>query len=309
MEMYAGASAPVAARRVVRGRMSPGRSTTTVVEAGDTNGDDEPDEAAWSLLLVLKSRHLFVHTVVFALGVLPQAIKLFSMRGIPWTQACGGLYLSSFFVVAGVGVLASCAPGGTRSALDERTLGVTLEQLGVIRTNRWVWPGRRSRVRAALDENTLGDFLGLVGVVTQLGIWVGCSWVLLHPVWTTYQLSAPLFTEMMTWLLILIWIFLVFGVVKSLTDAISSFVSDTFAVHLLAGLVVILGPMFTILYSTDVTAILLGVFIAIFTILRVSPYYRMVSFGLANLAFSILYYRFRYDPIGTIKSPWADYLG
>jgi hypothetical protein len=50
---------------------------------------------------------------VFILGMLPQATKLFGMRGIPWTQACGGLYLSSFLVIAGVGALARRAERDT----------------------------------------------------------------------------------------------------------------------------------------------------------------------------------------------------
>jgi hypothetical protein len=34
-----------------------------------------------------------------------------------------------------------------------------------------------------------------------------------------------------------------------------------------------------------------------------------ILFGVANLVLSILYYRFLYDPIGTVKPSWAEKLG
>ena len=37
--------------------------------------------------------------IVFALGVITQAIKLYAMAGIPWTQTCASLYLGSFFAI------------------------------------------------------------------------------------------------------------------------------------------------------------------------------------------------------------------
>jgi hypothetical protein len=109
--MYAGASAPAAARHVVQKRMwQPPRSNTVATATDDDKNDDE--EAAESPR-TLGDQYPRAHIVVFILGVLPQAIKLFCMSGIPWTQACGGLYLSSFLVIAGVGALAQRAERDT----------------------------------------------------------------------------------------------------------------------------------------------------------------------------------------------------
>jgi hypothetical protein len=86
MYMCVGASAPAAARRVVQERMwHPPRSIAVATAADDDNNDDE--EAAESPL-TLGDQHPRAHIVLFVLGVLPQAIKLFGMHGIPWLQVC-----------------------------------------------------------------------------------------------------------------------------------------------------------------------------------------------------------------------------
>ena len=52
------------------------------------------------------------------------------------------------------------------------------------------------------------------------------------------------------------------------------------------------------------------VFLAAFFATKVVPHHRlMIFFGLVNMVLSILYYRFRYDPTGTVKPLWAEKLG
>ena len=54
----------------------------------------DPSEGFQSL-----ERLTFVRWIFLVLGTLPQAIKLFAVQGVPWTQAWGAMYLGSFAMV------------------------------------------------------------------------------------------------------------------------------------------------------------------------------------------------------------------
>jgi len=152
--MYAGTSTPNAARRVVQERMWRPPRTSAVAMAADANDSEEAP-------LTLGNQYPLTHAVLFVLGVLPQAIKLFGMHGIPWTHASGGLYLSSFLVLAGIGALARCAGGDNDTPWEE----------------------------AALGKRTM-EMLRLGAVVAQVGVWVWCAWALLHLVHSSFRQSS-----------------------------------------------------------------------------------------------------------------------
>ena len=59
---------------------------------------DVVDQAEESSLASLQKNTLF-RFLMFVLGVLPQIIKLYDMRGLPWTKLWASLFLSSFFVI------------------------------------------------------------------------------------------------------------------------------------------------------------------------------------------------------------------
>jgi len=282
MYMYTGASAPVAARRVVQERTwQPPRSISVATAA------DPP--------LTLGDQHPRAHIVLFVLGVLPQAIKLFGMRGIPWTQACGGLYLSSYLVIAGVGALARRAEHDTdadtswEGALDERTM----EVLNV--ASFWV-----------------------VAVV-QAGVWVWCVRALLLPVW---DMGAKVFvlyfiSSAPVWFMFLIIFYApaIFGIVSlSVTTLIPTTLGKIAYLAFMASLVGLymyhlphfVDFLIRVYYLSFSVYVLLAAF---FATMVVPPHRLMIFFGLLNLFLSILYYRFRYDPTGTVKPLWAEKLG
>jgi hypothetical protein len=292
--MYAGASAPEAARRVVRNRIwRPPRSGATATASTDDNNNGE--ETTDSPQLTLGDQHPRAHIIMFVLGVLPQAIKLFGMCEIPWTQACGGLYLSLFLVIAGVGALARYAEGDT----DADT----------------------SQAGAGLVENTMEVWnivVAVVAAVVQARVWVWCLRALLRPVWDM-KANAPvlysiLWTTAWTGFTPIIW--MPTGI--SLLLPLKTFYMPPtlrkiayFASLSLSFLCVCCTIRFMILlYTVDYIAFLVYVLLVAFWATQLVPHHLlMIFFGLVNLVVSILYYRFRYDPTGTVKPLWAEKLG
>jgi len=281
--MYVGASAPAAARRVVQKRMwQPPRSIAVAMAA------DPP--------LTLGDQHPRAHVVLFVLGVLPQAIKLFGMHGIPWLQACGGLYLSSFLVIAGVGALAR------RAERDNANIS---------------WEG-------PLDELMMKvwNFTSIwVVAVVQVGVWVSCGRALLHPAWHIGPDSSTL--SLIAWLLAFL-MFLVITALLNMLTAFSLFV--TISIPTILGKIayfavsasLVIGVSFygtpylvmTFILGPDYLLFSMYVWVAAFYATKVVPHHLlMIFFGLVNLVLSILYYRFRYDPTGTVKPLWAEKLG
>jgi hypothetical protein len=152
--IFTGASPPEAARRVVRERSwRPVRNG-----AGSATANQGEEEE----LLTLGNQHPRAHTVVFVLVVLPQAVKLFGMRGIPWTQVWGGLYLSSFLVIAGVGALARFGGNDNLTLRARETLG---------------------------KQNMEGIRLGVV--VGHAGMWSWLMWILLDSVTAKSTMFIP----------------------------------------------------------------------------------------------------------------------
>jgi len=290
--IFAGASAPDAARRVVRGRTlrppsPPVRSSADDRVAVGNNGELEAES------LTLGNQYPLAHTVMFVLGVLPQAIKLFGMRGIPWTQAWGGLYLSSFLVLAGVGTLARFARGDT----PFRTGGAALGK-------RMMW-------------------MSMCGVMVQVGVWVWCGWALLHPVWGSFIRS-----KFYLILLLPAGLVMCFGVIAVQAAALlfpffvarnAPMTFGNIACRVVVSLAmwcsygVVYFFFFLKLDNLDFISISLLLLTAAGYVTKVvSRYLRtfpIIVFAVANLVSSVLYYRFRYDPSGSVKPLWTEKLG
>jgi len=280
MYMCVGASAPAAARRVVQKRMwQPPRSIAVATAA------DPP--------LTLGDQHPRAHIVLFVLGVLPQAIKLFGMRGIPWTQACGGLYLSSFLVISGVGALARRAECDTDTDVSQ---------------------ARSALVERSMKVLNIASFC--VVAVVQAGVWVWCLWTLLRPVWDMKAKAAVLyaFLWVLAWMaysfiacmLVMLVIFSPFAtpLIPTTLGKIAYFaVSTSLAIGLSFS-----GTPYLItgfLIQEDYLLFWVYVWVVAFYATKVVPHHLlMLFFGLVNLVLSILYYRFRYDPTGTVKPLW-----
>jgi hypothetical protein len=297
--MYAGASAPVAARRIVQERIwQPSPSIAVATAADDDNNNDEEAAETAESPLTLGDQHPRAHIVLFVLGVLPQAIKLFGMHGIPWTQACGGLYLSSFLVIAGVGALARRAE---RDADADTSREGPLDKL----------------MMAVWDVPSIW-----VVAVVQAGVWVWCVWalLLLLPVWDMKAKAPVLYFILSTpaWVMFgfivrgpmiraFYYLFLWTILIPTTLGKIAYFAfSASLAVLYLYGVRQFLDFLIREVYLQFSAYVLVAAFFATKVVPR---HLLMIFFALVNLVLFILYYRFRYDPTGTVKPLWVEKLG
>jgi hypothetical protein len=296
-----GASVPGAARCVVRdaawqrpqriGNVTAGAEAAVVVVV---DGDNNRDER---VALTLAEQHPRAHTILFVLGVLPQAVKLFSMRGIPLTQVCGGLYLSSFLVVAGVGALA-------RRAEYE-----TIPQPWTTLKKKMIVPRP-------------GLLILMLVLMPHAYFWVWCAQGAL-PAWDTKS-TAYFIICMFSLPGFIVLMLLFFSLLLDLSYIFSSlpffFLPDTrhFANLESTAFIFLLASSFMTsgyFYLTNsefifVTFQLAFPFYVVFVLVLVAPTYLLVIlFALINFGSSILYYRFRYDPTGTVKPLWTEKLG
>jgi hypothetical protein len=299
--LYDGLSAPDAAKCMVQNRMWwPPQSRDVDIAADDDISDDGD---AGPPPLSLSNQHLLAHTVVFALSVLPQAIKLFAMHGIRWMQICGGLYLSSFLVLAGMGMLARHADGVGSSEVE----------------NTW-----HQRMRRIFKMGHVAT------VMAHVGLWVWCLWMLLHPVWGSFKHSTfhdilVLLTSTVAYfgLLSLIpgLVFLPERATASSDSILVVVVSIVFAISfsVLGFLGVTYFFLFYMWKIMDFALIPLYLLITVGLMIGMVSHllhrfpmgfrtFQIILFGVVNLVFCFLYYCFRYDPKGTIKPSW-DILG
>jgi hypothetical protein len=295
--IIAGASPPEAARRVVRERSRrPVRNGAGEATANShVQGEEEEP-------LTFGNQHPRAHTVVFVLGVLPQAVKLFGMRGIPWTQVWGGLYFSSFLVIAGVGALARF--GGN----DNLTV----------------------RAKATLGERKMKT-IRLAVVVGHVGMWYWLVYILLDSVPAKPVMSTPgafglmfllvlkvfgsvLLFALSVFLLMLLVVFSIFFAVRGFLRLFAISLPPDPIINCALFVIMPLGWLglehFKFIFLNErYGTLMVPWMLAALVIAIAPPYILMIFFALVNLVLSILYYRFRYDQTGTVKSPWADKLG
>jgi hypothetical protein len=250
---------------------------------------------------VLNPPYPVAHSIVFILGVLPQTIKLFGMSGIPWTQAWGGIYLSSFLVIAGIGALAQFSNHGNVVNAGGPARGI----------------GEPSRV----------------AIWIQVGVWIWCIYELLHPVWPDVE-NSPIFIL----LLLPAWIVVMIGPLVTLVSLVveigqhSGFFDSSDEPDCCCGAIVVMVLTLLVLGSsmawgkflfslpnkilvrsvTMVGLLLIILLIITFFIIfiqKVPSRSFLIFFGLTNLLLAVLYYRSLYDPTDTIKPSWAEKLG
>jgi hypothetical protein len=179
-----------------------------------------------------------------------------------------------------------------------------------------------SQERLALVERSM-EVLNIasfcVVAVVQAGVWVWCVRVLLHPVWDMEAKAFVLYIILWTPVFLIFW--MIVGAPTQLA-MVSLFATPLIPTTLgkityfvfsasLVGLCVY-GNLHSVdfLFRENYLSFSVYVFLAAFFAAKVVPHHRlMIFFGLVNLVLSILYYRFRYDPTGTVKPLWAGKLG
>jgi len=206
------------------------------------------------------------------------------------------LYLSSYLVIASVGALARRAERDTDADTS------------------WEWD---------LDERTMEEWSFAsfcVMAVMQAGVWVWCVRALLLPVW---DMKAKEY--MILYVVLELPVSMMLGLLAGVPTAIASIpLSATYLIPTtlgkiayvvcsasLMGLCMYSGPhLFNFLLPVHYPLYSVYVLLAAFFATKVVPrHLLMIFFALVNLVLSNLYYRFRYDPTGTVKPLWAEELG
>jgi len=154
--------------------------------------------------------------------------------------------------------------------------------------------------------------LRLGAVVAQVGVWVWCAWALLHLVhssfgqYTFYQFLVFLMRYVAFFVIVLpamaIPVSLPFGEFLRNSAWVLGFCGWACLLYLDI-LDYIAIPLTLLIMAVGFTAWVAHIYSVKFeTSLS-------ILFGVANLVLSILYYRFLYDPTGTVKPSWAEKLG
>jgi hypothetical protein len=91
-----------------------------------------------------------VRLLVFMLGTLPSVIKLFAMKGIPWTQLAASAYLTNFILLEVVSALAAKIPTIEKQNITQAQANIqssiAKEVLEWIRYQVFAWAGFITRV-------------------------------------------------------------------------------------------------------------------------------------------------------------------
>ena len=282
------------ARQLVRTR-SPRDAMRTAV-AGRFQHADEQNSAAQL------QRNVVFRVALFALGALPQIVKILSMRGIPWTTALASMFLVSFLVLE---------------------VGVYYNRVFV--RNQDAFPDEVSTTSPATDaERRVG--LGIIFVnsaVCYYHLAVAAYEIMLTIGSRTWPYATGLCILALTPVLDKLWLKQeeisllqglmlfpdLFGVVLScclllsVTEMARSADSNTsLALCVAGGIIVVLVILTNLLYWQMVLAVV-----------ETQP--KQVDFIMGtlllvmNLTTALLYYAFKYSPEGTYKPLWVNQLG
>jgi hypothetical protein len=271
-----------------------------------------------------------VRILVFVLGALPQAVKFYGMSGIPWTKVWGSMYLASFFVNEVIVVMAA----------KERDSAQSHEQQTAERSPTDAEPQTQQREERRMPLPVLvrawvrhQNFHGLLAMCIQAGL---CYWAVSVAISeglrtnqgeTTKQglrTAALVFSTLS--LIMLYWLltFAVFAIILLVHLVIHRIPHHS--VFIIPQLVLLewhilfywkfldpqgqYGRLRIVSFAlTNLGALLLLQYFAI------KPQRLLLStpleylFPLINLLASLLYYRFGYDPTGTVKPSWTEILG
>ena len=284
-------------------------------------------------------RHPIASWVLFVVGPLPQAIKLWGMQGIPWTKTWGAISMSSFLLTALVGTLASSSDqarpsrGSRGHDLVSRLFFMLHVCAIVLHAGLYVWgvsailPRELITFKASptifflqlLVEVFVLAFImlgygvpmvfGLIGLGTLVGLLVPrlLSRVLSAEAFTRFERtsSRPTTQTLYGFSLLLVyfgplaWAWWYFNLSEE--GKLEMFFSFLYGNRPMAIISVLLygsGAIYLI-YPDSGNLVWKSWFIKL----------ARISFALANLILPLLYYRFKYEPTGTVKPAWTDQLG
>lgn len=264
---------------------------------------DVEDSRGESSLLQLQKNTVF-RLAVFVLGTLPQAIKLYGMSGIVWTKIWGVMFLSSF---------------------------ATLELLVLLPRDRWepsvvnvnstsskdwtIWVG----IGALCSSLTLAFYfftMAVFDIVITTSNQSRWPYLLGYAILATAYLASVLLSYLGTRNN---QIYLV-SVASVIMIPLSFFGSFTTGLYLPVAFASGLLP------SAVLDSVFVGISVVSALALTLYTFYRLINqvrhdqteyidfvvgtyFLLLHVLAALLYYKFKFDPQGTIKPIWTDQLG
>ena len=248
-------------------------------------------------------RNVVFRVAVFALGALPQIVKILSMRGIPWTTALASMFLISFLVLE-VGVYydrvfvrnQNAFPDEASTTSRPRTDPERRIGLGIIFVNSAV-----CYYHLAIAAYEIMLRIGSRTWPYATGLCILALTPVLDKLWLKQEeisllQGLMLFPD-------LLGVVLSCCLLVSVTEMARSADSNTnLALCVAGGIMVVIAILTNLLYWQMVLAVV-----------ETQP--KQVDFIMGtlllvmNLATALLYYAFKYNPEGTYKPLWANQLG
>ena len=270
---------------------------------------DVADQAEESSLASLQKNTPF-RLCVFMFGALPQTIKLYGIRGLPWTKVWGSMFLGSFLVNELL-VLASkrslrlstpdqlqTSDGASSSSLDLRLV------VGALFASLIFCIYFISRAFMSPITQYIGEKLRLHARIVQ-GTLLVEPWLLLFPP------RKPLVAIALGLVLPLVMIFFTVSLPIYFNTPLirSSFLRHV--PYMLLKVMTVVGESFW-----SILAFGLSIFNNYRRFQHLSPGQAnfvntglWLQFLLLNTLAALFYYKFKYNPEGTLKPTWTDQLG
>lgn len=276
--------------------------------------------------------HPWIRLFFFIFGVLPQIVKLYGLSGVPWSKVLGVMYMTPLLLLELVIVVAKQAePTPSRSqsthllSITERALplhlSMTISNLATtLQACMWIWAfGSAVKLGPIILPHTwvlLLDILGLVWFYMGLPmlVYLGALFLglfLVHIVWWKWLSCLNHYKWLRDWsyrlsmvgmYLILMYLFVSYGVV--INDIYPKCNDYIRATTLLALWMVFLWGLIPL------SVFLLEKYITLSSVLLLEsiPVFGTSVF-VTNLVVALIYYTNSWDPTGTFRPSWTEYLG
>ncbi|MCJ1437756.1 hypothetical protein MMC27_007143 [Xylographa pallens] len=288
----------------------------------------EPEEGA-------KIEQGWFRALIFVLGALPQMIKVIGLQGVPWTQALCSAYLAPFVVVELLLALAGKERDDFDRAIIQRNYVEKLAKFsrnigGIVQTGLWIYlladvlQALTPSPSDATDANNVDDrvviaivpFLVMIYTLFMLLIWGGCLIVgiLLDPLVrlrlkTTssspgYAVTCFAMAVGSIW-----WMCEIIPIHERAAANMYSLVSPGYWMWsiILIGILGMLSVLISDIASHRMQRIKASRLF--FTPSNWPGVFEPLFFFLMNAATLLLYHLYLYQPQGTVKPAWTEWLG
>ena len=264
---------------------------------------DIENEAAQNSLASLQKNTPF-RLCVFTFGALPQIIKLYAMRGLPWTTVWGSMFLGSFVVTELLLLvtrryLPPLSPHPPQiSAGDSSSSSNTWSKVGPLYASLgfsfyFFTIAFFSAVEKYVGEVSWWHFF-ILSIFILANILSSSFSNIEFLVALSFLLSIPTTATFSMFSMVLVPLSFSFSLVGSQNKALFFVLTGGSVLFTLGLMMFNLRRLYLYISPTRVKFVDFGV----------GSYFLML-----NVLAALLYYRFNYRPEGTLKPGWADQLG